>query len=124
MRARTLLAWGVHLYTALGLAISGIVAVLLVRGGAGSIRAAFLLLVAATVIDATDGTLARAVHVGRVLPDDADAAAEMRTARRERGGQRARIGRGRCPRPRRQDSEAPPPGRAAALRPVTPCRGR
>jgi phosphatidylcholine synthase len=68
MRARALLAWGVHLYTALGLAIAGAVAVLAVRGDPGSIRSAFLLLLAATVIDASDGTLARAVDVKRVLP--------------------------------------------------------
>lgn len=68
MRARTLLAWGVHLYTALGLVIAGIAAVLVVRGDAGSIRAAFLLLLVATLIDASDGSLARAVDVKRVLP--------------------------------------------------------
>ncbi|HKP77150.1 MAG TPA: CDP-alcohol phosphatidyltransferase family protein, partial [Longimicrobiaceae bacterium] len=67
-RARTLLAWGVHLYTALGLAIAGVVAVLIVRGDPTSLRSALLLLLAATVIDATDGTLARAVEVKRVLP--------------------------------------------------------
>src|SRR5215213_7250666 len=68
MRARTLLAWGVHLYTALGLAIAAAVAVLAVRGDAGSMRAAFLLLLVATVIDAADGSLARAADVKRVLP--------------------------------------------------------
>ncbi|HEX6751827.1 MAG TPA: hypothetical protein VF092_31320 [Longimicrobium sp.] len=68
MKARTLLAWGVHAYTALGLVAAAIVAVLAVRGDAGSIRAAFLLLLAATVVDASDGTLARAVGVKRVLP--------------------------------------------------------
>ena len=67
-RVRTLLAWGVHLYTALGLVIAAVVAVLLVRGDPDSLRSAFLLLLAATVIDATDGTLARAVEVKRVLP--------------------------------------------------------
>jgi phosphatidylcholine synthase len=68
MRARTLLAWGVHLYTALGLAIAGVVAVLLVRGDPASLRSALLLLLAATVIDGTDGWMARAVDVKRVLP--------------------------------------------------------
>lgn len=68
MRIRTLLAWGVHLYTALGLALAGAAAVLVVRGDAGSIRWAFLLMLAATVVDASDGTLARAVDVRRVLP--------------------------------------------------------
>ena len=65
---RTLLAWGVHLYTALGLVIAAVVAVLIVRGDPASLRSAFLLLLAATVIDATDGTLARAVGVKLVLP--------------------------------------------------------
>lgn len=68
MRTRTLLAWGVHLYTALGLVIAGAAAVLVVRGDAGSIRAVFVLMLAATVIDASDGSLARAVEVRRVLP--------------------------------------------------------
>jgi phosphatidylcholine synthase len=69
VKARTLLAWGVHLYTALGLALAGVAAVLVVRGDAAGIRAAFLLLLAATVIDASDGTLARAAEVKRVLPE-------------------------------------------------------
>ena len=68
MRPRTLLAWGVHLYTALGLVIAGLAAVLVVRGDAESIRWAFILMLAATAIDASDGTLARAVDVRRVLP--------------------------------------------------------
>jgi phosphatidylcholine synthase len=67
-RARTLLAWGVHLYTALGLVTAALAAVLVVRGDAESFRAAFLLLLASTVIDASDGTLARKVDVKRVLP--------------------------------------------------------
>src|SRR5215213_2054074 len=68
MRARTLLAWGVHLYTALGLAIAAAVAVLAVRGDAGSMRSAFILMLVATAIDASDGSLARAAEVKRVLP--------------------------------------------------------
>jgi phosphatidylcholine synthase len=68
VRARTAAAWGVHLYTALGLAVAGVAAVLIVRGDAASLRGALLLMLAATVIDASDGTLARAVDVKRVLP--------------------------------------------------------
>lgn len=68
MRARTAAAWGVHLYTALGLAVAGVAAVLIVRGDAASLRGALLLVLVATVIDASDGTLARAVDVRRVLP--------------------------------------------------------
>jgi len=65
---RRVLAWGVHFYTALGLVIAGAIAVLLVRGDAGSIHTVFILMLAATVIDASDGSLARAAHVKTVLP--------------------------------------------------------
>jgi phosphatidylcholine synthase len=63
-----LLAWSVHLYTALGLVAAAAMAVLIVRGDAAAFRAAFLLMVVATIIDATDGTFARAVQVKKVLP--------------------------------------------------------
>jgi phosphatidylcholine synthase len=65
---RTLAAWAVHLYTALGLVIAGLVAVLIIRGDAESFRLAFVLLFLATFIDATDGWLARRVGVKDVLP--------------------------------------------------------
>ncbi|HEX5725820.1 MAG TPA: CDP-alcohol phosphatidyltransferase family protein [Longimicrobiaceae bacterium] len=65
---RVVAAWGVHLYTATGLVLAALVAVLIVRGGDESFRLAFLLMVAATFVDATDGSLARAVDVHRVLP--------------------------------------------------------
>jgi phosphatidylcholine synthase len=68
VRARTLLAWGVHLYTASGLVAAAGAAVLAVRGDPASIRTAFLFLLASTVVDASDGTLARAVGVKKVLP--------------------------------------------------------
>lgn len=68
MRLRTAAAWGVHLYTALGLVIAAWVAVLLVRGGPESLRLAFLLLLLATLVDATDGWLARRARVRQVLP--------------------------------------------------------
>src|SRR5262245_45253599 len=63
-----LLAWSGHLYTALGLVAAAAIAVLIVRGDAAALRAAFLVMVVATLIDATDGTLARAVRVKTVLP--------------------------------------------------------
>jgi phosphatidylcholine synthase len=58
-------AWGVHLYTALGavIAFAGTIAVV-----DGRYRDAFLLMVAATVIDGTDGMLARAARVADVTP--------------------------------------------------------
>jgi phosphatidylcholine synthase len=67
-RFRKVLAWCVHAYTALGLVAAAGIAVLIVRGGAESFRWAFGLMVAATVIDATDGTLARAIRIKEVLP--------------------------------------------------------
>lgn len=66
--ARKALAWGVHLYTALGLVAAAGMAVLIVQGGPEAYRDAFALMVAATLIDATDGTLARRVRVKSVLP--------------------------------------------------------
>jgi phosphatidylcholine synthase len=43
--------------------------VLIVEGGPESFRLAFALMALATLIDATDGTLARAIHVKKVLPN-------------------------------------------------------
>jgi phosphatidylcholine synthase len=62
------LAWGVHLYTALGLVAAAGIAVLIVHGGVAAFRGAFVLMLVATLIDATDGTLARRVRVKEVLP--------------------------------------------------------
>jgi phosphatidylcholine synthase len=63
-----LAAWLVHLYTAAGLVAAAGMAVLIVRGGDASFRWAFVLMVAATAIDSTDGWLARKVRVKEVLP--------------------------------------------------------
>src|SRR5262249_5673570 len=68
MRVKQLLAWCVHLYTALGLVAAAGVAVLIVRGDPQSLQGAFVLFWLAVVIDATDGTLARAIKVKEVLP--------------------------------------------------------
>ncbi len=59
------MAWLAHLYTASG-AATALAAVLALE--AGDLRATFLWLVAATLIDATDGALARALHVKERLP--------------------------------------------------------
>ena len=67
-KTRHLFAWGVHFYTALGLVAAGGMAVAIIQGTPASFRLAFLLMVIATVIDATDGTLARRVRVKEVLP--------------------------------------------------------
>jgi len=66
---RTLLAWLVHLYTAMGLVCAAGMAVLIVRGGDASFRGAFFLMMVATAVDATDGWLARRARVKEVLPD-------------------------------------------------------
>lgn len=66
-RAR-LLAWGVHLYTGLGLLLALIMAVLIVDGSPAACRGVFFCMLAATIIDATDGTLARRARVKEVLP--------------------------------------------------------
>jgi phosphatidylcholine synthase len=63
------LAWCVHLYTALGLALAAVIAVLLVQGGPGAFRWSFVLMAVATFIDGTDGTLARKVRIKEVIPN-------------------------------------------------------
>jgi phosphatidylcholine synthase len=62
------LGWCVHGYTALGLLAAWVIAVLLVEGSPGAFRWAFLLMVAATAVDATDGTLARRVRIKEAVP--------------------------------------------------------
>jgi phosphatidylcholine synthase len=66
---RKALAWLVHLYTAMGLVCAALMTVLVVRGGDESFRAAFLLMMIATAVDATDGWLARKARVKEVLPE-------------------------------------------------------
>jgi phosphatidylcholine synthase len=61
-------AWLVHLYTAMGLVCAAGIAVLIVRGTDASFRWAFVLMMTATAIDATDGWLARMARVKDVLP--------------------------------------------------------
>ncbi len=65
---RAMLAWLVHLYTALGLVCAAGMAVLIVRGDDRSFRWAFVLMMVATAIDATDGWLARIARVKQTLP--------------------------------------------------------
>ena len=65
MPPRTLAAWGVHLYTALGAPL-GVWAVF--AAFAGDFRLAWYLMAATVFIDSTDGALARAVRVWDVLP--------------------------------------------------------
>lgn len=67
-RLRKLLAWSVHFYTSLGLVAAAGIAVLVVQNAEDSYRWAFVLMMIATLIDATDGTLARRFRVKEVLP--------------------------------------------------------
>lgn len=60
-----MLPWAAHLYTACG-AVLALVAVRQLF--ADDVRGALLALAAATVVDATDGVLARALRVGERLP--------------------------------------------------------
>lgn len=66
---RRLLAWCVHGYTALGLVAAAGMAVLIVQGGEVAFQRAFLLMLVACLIDATDGTLARLVQIKETVPD-------------------------------------------------------
>lgn len=63
-----LLAWCVHLYTALGLVAAAGMAALIVRGGDESFRWALALMLLATLIDSSDGYLARKARVKETLP--------------------------------------------------------
>jgi phosphatidylcholine synthase len=65
MSGSALLAWLVHLYTALGI-IVGFSSILAIEQA--SFRGAFFLMALTVVIDATDGTLARMARVKEVLP--------------------------------------------------------
>ncbi len=63
-----ILAWSVHLFTAMGLVCAAGIAALIVRGGDDSFRTAFALMWLATTIDAVDGTFAKMARVSEVLP--------------------------------------------------------
>lgn len=70
--ARKLMAWGVHGYTGIGLPLSFLSMVVLIRAYQGDDSGAglfFLLNGIAMFVDATDGALARKVKVKEVLPD-------------------------------------------------------
>jgi phosphatidylcholine synthase len=60
------LAWGVHLFTGLGLVCAAGMAMLIVER---KYEGAFVLMLVATLIDSLDGTLARAARVSKVLPE-------------------------------------------------------
>jgi phosphatidylcholine synthase len=62
------LGWCVHAYTGLGLVFAAFIVVLLFRGGHDAFRLSLLLMFVATIVDATDGTLARLVHIKKAVP--------------------------------------------------------
>lgn len=62
------LGWCVHFYTALGLVAAAAIAAFIVQGEPEGYRRAFLLMIVATLIDATDGTFARRVRIKEVVP--------------------------------------------------------
>ena len=68
MNKQKILPWCAHLYTSLGLVAAAGMAFFIVRGDADAFRWVIALMIAATFIDATDGTLARAWRVKEVLP--------------------------------------------------------
>lgn len=61
-----LFAWIVHAYTASGAVLAFVMAIAVVNG---NYRLAFLLMLAATIIDATDGALARVARVKERIPE-------------------------------------------------------
>lgn len=63
------LGWSVHAYTALGLVLAAGIAVLIFQGGERAFQQAFLLMLVACLIDATDGTLARLVRIKETVPE-------------------------------------------------------
>ncbi len=67
-KLQRVLGWCVHGYTASGLVAAGLIAVLLVRGGPDAFRWSFLLMVIATIVDSTDGTLARKIRIKEAVP--------------------------------------------------------
>src|SRR5947207_1644234 len=69
-RNTKVLAWGVHLYTAWGLLAAAGIAILLAgqHPDADAFRWAFVLMQAATLVDSTDGMLARRIRVKEVVP--------------------------------------------------------
>lgn len=67
---RTCLGWAVHAYTGTGLVLAAWIAALLLQTErtADTYRTCFLLMLAAVIVDATDGTLARAVRIREAVP--------------------------------------------------------
>ncbi len=67
-KVRKVLAWCVHFYTATGLILAAAMAVAILHGTPGSFRVAFVLMLVATLVDATDGMFARLIRIKETLP--------------------------------------------------------
>lgn len=65
---KKVLGWGVHFFTSLGMVCAAAIAWCIHQGGAENFRMAFVLMVVATVIDAVDGMMARAVNIKKTIP--------------------------------------------------------
>ncbi len=62
-------AWLAHAYTAVGLVLAAGMAVCIIEGTPQAFRWAFVLMLVACLVDATDGTLARRLNVKQLLPN-------------------------------------------------------
>ncbi len=67
-KAMRIRAWLVHLYTASGIVVAAVMARAIFLGGESNFRLAIGMMILATFIDATDGTLARRWRVREILP--------------------------------------------------------
>ncbi len=61
-------AWVAHAFTGVGLVLAAGMAVAIVEGTAESFRLAFVLMLVACLVDATDGSLARRLRVKELIP--------------------------------------------------------
>ncbi len=61
-------AWIAHAFTAVGIVLAAGMAVAIVEGTSESFRLAFALMLAACLVDATDGSLARRLRVKELIP--------------------------------------------------------
>ena len=62
-------AWLAHVFTGLGLVLAAAMAVCIVEGTPEAYRWAFIFMLAACLVDSTDGSLARRLKVKEVLPN-------------------------------------------------------
>ena len=64
-----ILAWCVHAYTAFGLVVAALMAVLIVQGGEEQLQMVLLLVLVSLAIDSTDGWFARKLGVADHVPE-------------------------------------------------------